>query len=148
MDEDIPPLRHFEDMPPVRTQADLYLHWRAMMGKLGFSETLLWVLIFDADGYSTPLIQQIEDTPEVPDEASLADLMLMCREVIAQCVPGGSVAFLRSRPGRAGFTASDRAWASGLSTAALAHGVAAHPVHLVNDQELRVFAPDDAIASV
>jgi len=46
-----------------------------------------------------------------------------------------------------GITASDRAWAVGLATAARERDVACHPVHLANDQEVRAFAPDDEIAS-
>jgi hypothetical protein len=133
-------------MPPVRSQADLELHWRRLMGELGFGSTLLWWIFFDADGHGAPTIQQVEDLPEVPEPQGLANLMRICQQVLDDVAPGGSVAFLRSRPGGAGITAGDRAWASGIGRAARAAGVHCHPVHLANDQELRVFAPDDEIA--
>ncbi len=147
MDANIPSLRRPEEMRPVRTQIDLYRHWRALMGELGFSETVLWWLFFDADGRALPPIQQIGDLPDVPDEHRLTNLLLVCEDVIEAIAPGGSVAFLRSRPGRAGLTASDRQWASRLTAAARKSKVRCHPFHTANDEELRVFTPDDEISA-
>jgi hypothetical protein len=147
MEEDIPPLRRPEDMPPVCTQADLYQHWRALMGDLGFGDTLLWFQFFEADGRCAPMIQQVGELPDLPDPELLGNLMHVCARVVREIVPDGSVAFLRSRPGGAGVTASDRSWATRLAAAAREAGVNSHPVHLANDEELRVFAPDDEIAS-
>lgn len=147
MDDDIPPLRRPEDMPAVRTQADLYQHWRALMGELGFSEPILWFQFFDADGRCLPLIQQISELTHVPETDLLENLMWVCGEIIREHAPGGTVAFLRSRPGHAGVSPSDHAWATGLASAARDAGLRCHPVHLANDHELRVFTPDDAVAS-
>ncbi|PVG81781.1 hypothetical protein DDE18_17605 [Nocardioides gansuensis] len=147
MTHDIPPLRRPEDMPAVRTQADLHRHWRAMMGELGFGQRQLWFQFFDADGRCTPVVQQVTDVPELPDTEMLANLMAICDQLLTDLVPDGSVAFLWARPGRPGLIASDRAWAAGLAKAAADAGVRSHPVHLANDHELRVFATDDEIAS-
>ena len=117
------------------------------MGELGFSAPQLWMVILDADGRCTPVVQHIEDLPDTPDPQLYANLMLVCRGILDEVIPGGSVAFLRARPGPAGLTAADRAWAAGLSAAAHEHGVACRPVHLANDHEIRAFAPDDEIAS-
>ncbi len=117
------------------------------MGELGFSAPQLWFLLLDADGRCTPVVQKLDEIPDVPEAEVLANLMTVCRGLLDQVLPGGSVAFLRARPGPAGLTASDRVWASRLSEAARAHDVACHPVHLANDQEIRVFTPDDEIAS-
>ncbi|HET7689504.1 MAG TPA: hypothetical protein VFK41_03935 [Nocardioidaceae bacterium] len=146
MDNTTPSLLPPHQMPPVRSQADLELYWRRLMGELGFGSTLLWWTFFDADGFCAPPLQQLEDLPEVPEEPGLTNLMWICQQVIDEVVPGGSVAFLRSRPGGAGITAADHAWASGIARAARTAGVRCHPVHLANDHELRVFAPDDEIA--
>lgn len=146
MSDDIPPLRAPQDMPPVHTQADLYGHWRALMGELGFSEPLLWFQFFDSDGQCTPIVQQVGDPPEIADTDLLTNLMWICQQVLDDFTPGGSVAFLLSRPGTPILTASDRAWATSLATAARKAGVACHPVHLANDYELRPFTPDDSIA--
>jgi hypothetical protein len=147
MNDDIPPLHRPEDMPPVRTQADLHQHWRALMGQLGFSEPLLWFQFFDEDGRCTPVLQSVSDLTDTPDSEILDNLMWICHEVMSKLVPGGSVAFLLSRPGRAGVSPSDRTWATRLITAARDARVRCHPVHLANDDELRVFTADDAIAS-
>jgi hypothetical protein len=147
MTDDIPRLTRPEDTPPIRSQAELFQYWRALMGELGFSETQLWMVLLDADDLCTPVIQKVVDLPAVPDPELLDNLMTVCRGLFDEVIPGGSVAFLRARPGPAGLTVADRAWAAGLSAAARERGVACHPVHLANDHEIRAFAPDDEIAS-
>jgi hypothetical protein len=147
MSNDTPPLERPEDMPPIHSQADLYQHWRALMGELGFGTRQLWLAMIDAEGRCTPVIQKIEDIPEVPDPQLLDGLMTVCGGILEEVLPRGSVAFLLARPGPAGLTASDRTWAAGLATAARERGVASRPVHLANDQEIRAFTPDDEIAS-
>ncbi|HSX67467.1 hypothetical protein [Nocardioides sp.] len=147
MTDEIPRLSRPEDMPPVRTQADLHRHFRALMGQLGFSSTSLWLAFFDEDGGSVPFLQQVEDLPTLPDRDDLASLMRLCDYVLGMAgVPDGSVGFLISRPGGPGVSASDRAWAAGLTAAARACDVRAFAVHLANDVELRAFTPDDAVA--
>jgi hypothetical protein len=139
--------RHWSEWPPVQTQADLDRHWRELMGHLGFSETLLWMIFFDAAGQPTPLINQVADLPDQPRPASIANLLAFCADVISDAVPDGSVAFLRSRPGPAAWTSADRAWATQITQAEQRSPVRVHPVHLANDEELRVFTLDDLAAT-
>lgn len=146
MDNDpIPPLLPTDQMPKILTQHDLYQHWRALMGPLGFSRPLLWLCFIAADGRPAPVLSQVDDLPPVPDEPFLANLMMIAEDVIDHEVPGGSLALLLSRPGSAHVTESDRAWARGLTTAALEARVRMRPVHLANDEEIRIVAPDDLI---
>jgi hypothetical protein len=117
------------------------------MGELGFAARQLWMVMLDADSRCTPVIQKVEELPDVPDPQTLDGLMTVCRGILDEVLPGGSVAFLVARPGPARLTASDRAWATGLATAIREREVASHPVHLANDQEVRAFTPDDEVAS-
>jgi hypothetical protein len=117
------------------------------MGPLGFGSRLLWLQLFDAEGRCTPLLPTIEDLPLLPDEECFDQLLAFVQHLLDLEVPGGSVAFLLSRPGRAGISASDRRWAVGLTGAARRLGVRAWPVHLANDHELRVVTDDDLAAS-
>jgi hypothetical protein len=117
------------------------------MGPLGFGQRLLWLQLLDAEGRCTPLLPTIEDLPLHPDDECFDRLLAFTRHLVDLEVPGGSAAFLLSRPGRAGISASDRRWASGLTTAARRLGVRVWPVHLANDEELRVFTDDDLAAS-
>lgn len=141
-DADIPPLGRPEDMPPVRSQADLWRHWRALMGPLGFSGRLLWLLFLRPDGRVTPFLPTVDELPVLPDRKLLDSLMSICQKVCAE-LDGGSVAVLLSRPGARGITAADRAWASGLTRAANNAAVAMWPVHVADDRELVVLTPDD-----
>lgn len=147
MTDDTPPLRRPEDMPPVRTQADLHRHFRALLGRLGFSHASLWLAFFDEEGGSLPLLQEIDDLPELPTTDDLASLMRLCDYVLGMLgAPDGSVGFLLSRPGGPGLSVPDRAWAAGIAAAARECGVRSFAVHLANDHELRAFTPDDAVA--
>lgn len=143
MNDDIPPLRRPEDMAPIGSQADLQQLWRALMGELGFSQPALWLTFLSIDGYAEGWITKIEELPERPDDRLLDNLMSICGELLDQDHCGGSVAFLFSRPGSRFVTDDDRAWARGLRSAARKSGVPCEPIHLANDEELRVFAPDD-----
>lgn len=145
MDDEIPPLLPVDQMPAIRTQHHLYLHWRALMGELGFGERLLWCSFIDAGGFMTPVLSQIADLPLLPDDRFLDNLMGIFERVLREQVIGGSVAVLLSRPGRAYLTDSDRAWGRDLTAAAERAGVPMRPVHLANDEELRVLADDDLI---
>ena len=121
--------------------------WRSLMGPLGFGQRLLWLQLLDADGRCTPLLLTIEELPLLPDEECFDQLVGFVRHLVELEVPGGSVAFLLSRPGRAGLSAGDLRWARGLTDAARRLGVRAWPVHLANDHELRVVTDDDLAAS-
>lgn len=139
---DIPPLARPEDMPPIRAQTDVWRHWRALMGPLGFSERLLWLAFFAADGSVTPALPQITELPELPDAPLIGSLMEI-RQRLCDDLDGGSVARLLSRPGRPGITAAERTWSQQLSDAATSAGVRMWPVHVANDHELVTVTPND-----
>jgi len=147
MTDDIPPLKRPEEMGPIRSQADLHRLWRALMQQLGFGSRQLWLALLDADDRCTPVVQNIVEIPDVPDAAMLEGLAVLCRGLLDQAVPGGSVAFLVARPGPAGIDAADRAWATGILAAMSRAEVSCRPVHLANDHEIHVFTVDDQIAS-
>ena len=145
MDEEhLPPLLPVDQMPAIGTQEELDRHWRALMGRLGFSQRYLWVQLIDADHRPTPLLLQIEELPERPPSDVLDKLMDMLGLVLEKD-PGSSVALLLARPGPAGMTAADRAWAAGLTTAARRGRIPMEPLHLATDEAVRVLALDELI---
>jgi hypothetical protein len=143
-EEDIPPLLPVDQMPPIRSQHDLHRHWRALMGRLGFSQRYLWLQLIDSDQRATPLLMQIEEVPERPEPGMLDNLMVALSHLVAED-HGSTIAPLVARPGPAGITAADHAWAAGLTAAARRGGIPMEPVHLATDEEVRIFAPDDLI---
>lgn len=144
MDDDVPPLLPPDRMPPVRSQADLHRLWRSLMGPLGFARSALWTVLLDADGRVLPAVQEMTDRPERPDPNLLTMLLdLQATLLTEHAGTGGRVAFLLVRPGAGWLRDEDRAWASGLLTAAHAVGVPCEPVHLATDERVRVLAPDD-----
>lgn len=140
----IPDLRRPEDMPPVRSQADLHRHWRALMGELGFGQSRLYLQFFTVDGSCTPVILDITELPDLPD-ADMADaLMSFCDQTLQEVMePGTRVAILYARPGGRSPRTTDLAWARFITEAARRHGVPIHPVHVANDEELGVVTPDE-----
>ncbi|WP_154402582.1 hypothetical protein [Nocardioides speluncae] len=140
-----PPLRRPEEMPPVRSQEGLCRQWQALMGDLGFSGYSLWLHLIEADGRPTPILTQIEGMSHLPDEDDdrLRNLMWLCSQLTDELAPGGRLAFLLSRPGRAEISEWDRAWAQALATSCRSHGVPIHPIHRANDETVAVIAPDE-----
>ncbi|MFW0785050.1 hypothetical protein AAFP35_11050 [Gordonia sp. CPCC 206044] len=131
-DTTIPDITTAED--PIGCPDDLRQRWRALMGPLGFSESLLWFAFVDAEQCLVPALTQLP-LPIRPDEFLTDVLMANMRETLDQ-VPGVSVAFLLTRPGHGGVTAADREWAALLDRDAARHGVAMLPVHRANDDDL------------
>ena len=141
--DDIPPLLPPDQMPAIRTPADLHQTWRALMGELGFSDRRLWLLFLDPDGRLLGPLLSIEDLPDGPYDAPADDLVAVCREILDGPGGGGSVAMLTTRPGSDQWHLGDRAWARYLTAGTHRLGGRVWPVHRANDHELVPVAPDD-----
>ena len=144
---DIPSLGHPREMPAIRNSDDLCLRWRALMGPLGFSRPRLWIAFLDPDNMMSAQLTQIEDIARRADSKMCSSLLEMCYHVVGRNGVGGSAAMLLTRPGRNPMDDADRSWARCLAAAADHLSVSIWPVHFANDVELRVFAPDDLIAT-
>ncbi len=145
VDNEIPPLLPPDLMPPILTPHDMYRHWRALMGELGFTRRLLWFGLVSSDGRMAPQLNQVDHLPRRPHRVRLDNLMGICGELRDVIDEAGSLAFLLSRPGPARMTDDDRSWARELAAAASRVGVPLQPIHLATDEALRVFAADDLI---
>lgn len=126
-----------QDLPVVRSQADLERLWRLLMEPLGFAAPQIWIL-FLRDGHCEHSAK-LEELPRRPDADDLARLT----RLLASLAEEADVApvFLYARPG-AGREDGDLAWVRTL---------APHtpwPVHLAHDSELRVVAADELSVSV
>lgn len=134
--DDLPPRLSPDEMPPFTDQASVELAWRSLIGRPGFSTPQLWLLFVDGD---RPLhLLQVEDVPLQPHGAEIDAIAQMLDHLLDE---RRSCAFLFARPGGPGRTAGDLAWAR-----ALAATCDRWPVHLANDVEVRVAAPDDLAA--
>jgi hypothetical protein len=127
--------------PAVHTQADLEAVWRHLMEPLGFGRSSVWLMRIDRDARAVPQLLEITDfdgPPETIDRDSFADLM----RTLDADDPGGSFAFLRSRPGT-GLRPEDRAWACFLYDAGRCAGVRLEVVHLATDAQLSPLPLDE-----
>jgi len=146
MTYDIPPRRSPEDTPPIKTQDDLCQFWRSLMGPLGFGQRYLWAVFMDPEGYVLPGIIQIDGCPLVPDRLMLRNLTRSIVRAMGDDHGRHSVAFLWSRPGGVATKHTDIAWALAIHDAVKKSMIPTWPVHLANDYDLRVFAPDELAA--
>lgn len=132
--------------PTIRSQSDLHEAWRTLMGPLGFSGHLLWLMLIQPDGRPVPHLTQIEDDGELPSAAGLAGFAEVLRMLLEEVVPGGRVAVLRSRPGTAGLTSRDREWARAVYEAGRVAGVPMEVVHRACDVDLVPIPWDEVMA--
>ncbi|TCJ30446.1 hypothetical protein [Nocardioides jejuensis] len=130
---EIPTLLPPDQMPPIVDQASLEHHWRALMGKLGFGRPRVWVLLIQRS--RGLMVSEVDELPLRPEDDAASGL----RHVFGS-FDGVEPAFLYCRPGSSALSAADRAWVDVLVAAS-----DAWPVHVANDVELRVVAPDDLI---
>jgi hypothetical protein len=131
----------------INNQADLEQVWRGLMEPLGFSRTSLWIVFLHPDGrpHKTLIEVPAPDQMVAPDPTA-PELLDLLEEWTTHRVPGGRVAFLRTRPGRGGLDQSDRLWAAALYDAAQVAGVPCEVVHAANDDRM-VPVPLDEIDS-
>ena len=119
--------------PTVRSQADLEKVWRHLMEPLGFSGASIWMLRLDPDGLAVPHLLEIAEAELAPDDPEpFAGLLVQ----LESDDPGGSYAFLRTRPGHGGVDTGDRAWAGFLYAAGRLAGVRLEVVHLATDADV------------
>jgi hypothetical protein len=131
--------------PIIRTQQDLEDAWRHLMGPLGFSRRSLWLMLIERDGTPIPHLSRIDGADAVPSPGELDGFADTVGELAREFVPGGRVAFLRSRPGAPGLTADDRAWAQALYAAGRAAGVTVEVVHRACDHDLVPVPMDESL---
>lgn len=130
----------------IHDQADLERTWRALMRPLGFSRHSIWLMLIGPDGHPLPQLTEIEDAAEPPDEEQVEALAELLGRLHDELLPGGSFAFLRTRPGRAGLDDDDRGWARGLYAAGRLAGVPVEVVHRACDQDLVPVPMDEVLA--
>lgn len=119
--------------PTVRSQADLEKVWRHLMQPLGFGGGSIWMLHLEPGGRVVPHLLEIAEAELAPEEPEAFAALLRDLDSVD---PGGSYAFLRSRPGRGGVEDGDRTWASFLYAAGRAAGVRLEVVHLATDADV------------
>lgn len=121
----------------ITCQADLEGVWRTLMEPLGFDRTSLWIVFIHPDGRPHRTLIEVPAPAEmVAPDPTAPELLDLLEEWTTEQVPGGRVAFLRTRPGPGGLDRSDRLWATALYAAARIAGVPCEVVHAANDERL------------
>lgn len=135
IDDTIPHIDTADD--PFHSSEDLRQRWRALLGPLGFSESLLWVKPVYHDRTLGHFTLQIEQ--DIPPEPTLADLLMVrLSQLLHECddVMVG-FAMMVTRPGRDGVSPWDRGWARLFTTSARVAEVPIETIFRANDRDVR-----------
>lgn len=144
---DIPELRPPHLTPPIRTEADLHRHWRALMGPYGQDRRNLWFLLLHADGRCTPVVTRVDDVPEHPERVMVRNLTDLCKRLLRDIDRGGSAAICLTRKGWAMPHPGDLAWAEALAAEAPKRRLDLHTSFLATDEGVVVLRPAEPAAS-
>lgn len=128
--------------PTISSQADLEEAWRHLMGPWGFGRRSVWMMRLDGDHRLLPVITEIAECDEEPDPA-LAVRFAEILRALDEDDPGGSFAFLVSRPGPIRAEDADRAWGRFLVEAGAAAGVRLEMPHLATEDGVVALPPDE-----
>ena len=129
--------------PTIRSQADLEQAWRSLIKPLGFGGHSIWMMLIDSDDRPIPRITEIEDAIDPPSDEEMRTMSEFFGQLVRDVCPGARYAFLRSRPGTGGATASDLGWAQALYDAARLAEVPIEVVHLAHDLDIVPIPMDD-----
>ncbi len=112
------------------------MRWRALMGRLGFTERMLWVGFVGPDCCMPKILADLQ-RPGRPN-AGMADSLMdeMSAVLDDEFEPGTSVALLLTGPGRGPVSASRLQWAAMLSASAARYGVPLQPIFSADDHDL------------
>lgn len=132
-----------QDTPPIRSTHELALHWRRLMGPLGFGHRHFWITVTDRDGRLLPVLPKIEELPDLPDDRTVGDLMCAMAEGLGHPAHGITLAFLLARPGGGRPTRADRRWATVIRAEARRHGVPLWPTFLATATGITRIDPDE-----
>jgi hypothetical protein len=128
-----PPIETATD--PIHSAADLGQRWRAVMGRLGFSERLLWIAFVGPDRRMVKALSQVPLGPR-PRRPIVASTMAALVDVLEGLKDDTTVALLLTRPGRGAISDPDRRWAALFIEEADEFAVPLEPVFRANDESL------------
>jgi hypothetical protein len=134
-----PPIETATD--PIHSAADMGQRWRAVMGRLGFSERLLWIGFVGPDRRMVKALSQVPLGPR-PKRPIIASTMAALVEVLDGLKDGTTVALLLTRPGKGPVSDSDRRWSTLLTEVAAEFCVPIEPVFRANDESLVQVEPE------
>lgn len=135
----IPPIETATD--PVHSATDVGQRWRALMGRLGFGERLIWFAFVGPDRRFIKALSQLEIGPS-PTVLPVRRMMSAIHEVLDRFADGTTVAALITRPGKGNIiTRGDEKWAAFITEAAAEFGVPIEPIFRANDEALVEVTP-------
>ena len=129
----IPPIQTATD--PVYSAEDLRQRWRALMGRLGFEERVLWFGLIGPDRCFALKISRVPIRPR-PRGPLVWNLMSSLRTLLDDLEPGTTAALLLSGPGRGPISTIELLWSKSLTDMAARFAVPLEPIFRANDESI------------
>jgi hypothetical protein len=126
---------------PVITDSDVLDRVAAVIEPAARRERTLWLFFLEHDGTQANLLVPIDDVPERPDGAGIANVCYVASESIAQAPRLLSVVITLSRPGTVRRTDSDRHFLRALQHGAARHATAVRMLVLATPEGVRELGP-------
>jgi hypothetical protein len=139
-----PPIETATD--PIHSVADMGQRWRAVIGRLGFSERLLWIGFVGPDRRMVKALSQVPLGPR-PRRPIVETTMTAVLDVLDGLKDDTSVALLLTRPGKGPISDADRQWSTLLTDVAAELNVPIEPIFRANDDSLVLVEPKMKAAS-
>ncbi len=134
-----PPMETATD--PICSPADLGQRWLALIGPLGFGETLLRIVFVGPDRCFMKTLVDME-IPHRPSPRVADGLLGTLRQVLDGREPGHTVAFLFTNPGDGPVNSRDRRWATLITRAAARFDVPIEAIYRAHDQAVELVEPE------
>jgi hypothetical protein len=126
---------------PVITDQDVLDRVGAIVEPAARQHRTLWLFFLELDGTQANLVVPIDDIPERPEAAVVANVCYVASESIAQAPRLFSVVIALSRPGTMRRTESDRHFLRALQHGAARHSTPVRMLVLATPEGVRELGP-------
>jgi hypothetical protein len=126
---------------PVITDHDVLARVAAIIDPAARSDRTLWLFFLEPSGCQANLVVPIDDIPERPDPAGVANVCYVASEAIARASGILSVIITLSRPGTLRRTESDRHILRALQRGAARHATPVRMLVLATPEGVRELGP-------
>ena len=126
---------------PLRTDDEVLARVNEVIGAEERQRQCLWLFFFDREMLQMPVAPVIDDVPDQPDPAPVANICWIMSQVLADCEPDGFAVIALIRPGPARSGTIERHWHDALIDGSRRHDTPLRLLCLVTPHDVCELAP-------